>query len=154
MARIERCWSGSNIDNYRCFVNFELKLGREHLILGGNGSGKSTLLQVLQSIRQLVAGEGEPDGLFPESTRTRWQTRPIQRLELDVKLKDSMYRLLLEIDSWGDPSRRRVKRESVTCDGRPIFEFAEGEVSLFNDRFEQKVRYPFDWHRSALATIQ
>jgi predicted ATPase len=27
-------------------------------------------------------------------------------------------------------------------------------VHLFNDRFEQKVTYPFDWFRSALATIQ
>src|SRR5260370_6746870 len=28
-----------------------------------------------------------------------------------------------------------------------------GEVHLFNDRHEDKVQYPFDWHRSALATI-
>jgi len=28
-----------------------------------------------------------------------------------------------------------------------------GEVHLYNDRFEQKVKYPFDWNRSALATI-
>jgi len=42
----------------------------------------------------------------------------------------------------------------VTCDRRPLFEFVEGEVHLFNDNFEQKVKYPFDWFRSALATVQ
>ncbi|HMC58460.1 MAG TPA: hypothetical protein VKJ01_04645 [Candidatus Solibacter sp.] len=32
------------IDNYRAFVNFELALGQQQLILGLNGSGKSSLL--------------------------------------------------------------------------------------------------------------
>jgi predicted ATPase len=46
-----------------------------------------------------------------------------------------------------------VVKEEVDFSGRPIFRFAKGEVHLFNDRHEDKVQYPFDWHRSALATI-
>ena len=57
------------------------------------------------------------------------------------------------IEPWGEPPRPRVVSETVHLDGKPIFEFTNGEVHLFNDRFEHKVTYEFDWHRSALATI-
>ncbi|MCC6366695.1 MAG: AAA family ATPase [Bryobacterales bacterium] len=49
--------------------------------------------------------------------------------------------------------RPRVVSETVRLDEKPVFEFLEGEVHLYNDRFEHKVTYPFDWHRSALSTI-
>jgi predicted ATPase len=141
------------IDNFRSFVNFELSLSQQQLILGLNGSGKSSLLDVLIAIKKLVTGESHPDLLFPETTRTRWQSLTRQTFVLDVNLGSS-YQFKLELDSWGKPARTRVKREVVLCDARPVFEFADGEVHLFNDRFEHKVTYPFDPFRSALATIQ
>lgn len=141
------------IDNFRSFVNFELSLGQQQLILGLNGSGKSTLLEVLSLIKKLATGDGNPDALFPESSRTRWQTLSQQTFELDVDLGAS-YQLKLELDAWGSPPRTRIKREVVTCDRRSVFEFIDGEVHLFNDSFAHKVTYPFDWFRSALATVQ
>jgi predicted ATPase len=141
------------IDNFRCFVNFELALEAQQLILGLNGSGKSTLLEVLRALKELVTGVSQLGVLFPETTRTRWQTLSQQTFELHVQLEAS-YRFKLELDSWDRPPRTRIKRECVWCDEKPIFEFADGEVHLFNDRFEHKVTYPFDWFRSALATVQ
>jgi predicted ATPase len=141
------------IDNFRTFVNFELALGQQQLILGLNGSGKSTLLEVLRAIKKLVNGYEHPELLFPPNSRTRWQTLPQQTFELDVDLGE-IYKFRLELDSWGSPERTRIRRELVTCGGRTVFEFAQGEVHLFNDRFEHKVTYPFDWFRSALATVQ
>ena len=141
------------IDNFRSFVNFELALGQQQLILGLNGSGKSTLLEVLTAVKKLVVGDAHPEVLFPDTSRTRWQTLSQQTFELDVDLGAS-YRFRLEIDSWGSPARTRIRREVVLCDNRPVFEFIEGEVHLFNDNFQHKVTYPFDWFRSALATVQ
>ena len=141
------------IDNFRSFVNFDLPLGQQQLILGLNGSGKSTLLEVLTAVKKLVTGDAHPDLLFPENSRTRWQTLSQQTFELDIDL-GANYQFKLELDSWGTPARTRIKREVVTCDRRPVFEFVEGEVHLFNDYFEHKVTYPFDWFRSALATVQ
>jgi len=141
------------IDNFRCFVNFELALGQEQLILGLNGSGKSTLLDALRALKTLVTGDAQPDLLFPYSSRTRWQSLPQQTFELQVDL-DASYRLRLELDSWGRPQKTRIKREVVFCNERRVFEFLEGEVHLFNNEFEHKVNYPFDWFRSALATVQ
>lgn len=142
------------IDNFRCFVNFELSLAQQQLILGLNGTGKSTLLDALRHLKKLVSGEGVPDTLFPYSSRTRWQSLPQQTFELQVKLGEN-YRFRLELDhAPREQDKTRIKRELVFCDERPLFEFSEGEVRLFNNQSQHKVTYPFDWYRSALATIQ
>jgi predicted ATPase len=141
------------IDNFRCFVNFELVLDQQQLILGVNGTGKSTLLDALRAVKALITGDGQADVLFPYSSRTRWQSLPQQTFELELEL-DASYRFRLELDSWGRPEKTRIKREVVFCQEQPVFEFVEGEVHLFNNQFQQKVTYPFDWFRSALATVQ
>jgi energy-coupling factor transporter ATP-binding protein EcfA2 len=78
---------------------------------------------------------------------------PEQTFELDVAGNGGKYKFRLVVDSWGDLKRPRVLKEEVEYSGNPIFRFTEGEVHLFNDHYEDKVKYPFDWHRSALATI-
>jgi len=141
------------IDNFRCFVNFEHKPASRQLILGANGSGKSSFLDTLLFLRQFVTKGDVFDDFFILSQRTRWLNQPQQTWELEATLEGSRYVYRLVIEPWGEPQRPRVKSETVFFDGKPIFEFTAGEVHLYNDRFEHKVTYPFDWHRSALATI-
>ena len=137
-------------------VNFECRLAPRQLILGRNGSGKSTLFDVLALLRDFCIN-GELDekhlrGLGAES-RTRWQDVREQTFQLDVSLPVGEFKLELIVDSWGSPEQLRVLREVVTFSGKPIFRFEKGEVHLYNDRHEDKVQYPFNWHRSALATV-
>ena len=141
------------IDNFRCFVNFEYKMARRQLIFGPNGSGKSSFQDAVLLLRQFVMKGVVFDDLYILGQRTRWLNQPKITYELDAALDDSRYAYRLVIEPWGDPPRPRVASESVHFDGKPIFEFTSGEVHLFNDRFEHKVTYEFDWHRSALATI-
>ena len=141
------------VDNYRCLVNFECKLGAEQLILGPNGAGKSTIFDVLMALRDFSALGLPGDDRFVGSTRTRWQDIAEQRFELDVLSAHGTYMFKLIVDSWGNPQRPRILEESVTVDGKPVFRFNDGEVHLYNDQHQAKVQYPFDWHRSALATI-
>lgn len=141
------------VDNFRCFVNFEHKPARKELILGPNGCGKSSLLDALSLLRQLVAKGDTFDGFFILSQRTRGLNQPQQTWELEAVLDGGRYVYRLVIEPWGEPPRPRVALETVYVDGKPIFEFTAGEVHLYNDRFEHKVTYEFDWHRSALATI-
>ena len=141
------------IDNFRCLVNFELQLGRQQLIMGLNGSGKSTLLDALRAIKGLVTGDVSLDSVFPLESRTRWQDLWQQTVELEVDL-GAAYLFRLETGTSGSPPMYGIKRELVLCDQKPLFEFSEGEVTLFTDSFERKVSYPFDPFRSALATIQ
>ena len=141
------------VDNYRCLVNFECRLAAKQLILGANGTGKSTLCDVLSLLRN-VCVLGEPAGeVLAGATWTRWQTVSEQSFELDVSGNGGLYTFRVVVDTVGSPARPRVLKEEVAFSGRPIFRFVEGEVHLFNDRHEDKVQYPFDWHRSALATI-
>lgn len=147
-----------HVDNFRCMVNFECRLGPRQLLLGPNGSGKSTLLDVLSLLRDFCVAGAPPDRQPPAtrfggSSRTRWQNVSEQTFELDVAGNGGAYNFRLVMDSWGHPERPRVVLEEVKFDGETIFRFEKGEVHLFNDRADAKVFYPFDWHRSALATI-
>lgn len=146
------------VDNFRCFVNLEATLKPRQLLLGPNGAGKSSLFDVLILLRDFCvhgkeAASIDPSARFGRLTRTRWQDVAAQTFELDVLGNGGSYRLRLVVDTWGDGERPRVLEETVAYDGNPVFQFADGEVRLFNDRFQERVRYPFDWHRSALATI-
>jgi predicted ATPase len=142
------------VDNFRCMVNFECRLeGPTRLILGPNGAGKSSIFDVLALLRDFCVAGVAPDGRFAGTTRTRWQSVKEQTFELEVGGNGGKYNFRLVIDSVGTPERPRVVTEEVEFSGKPVFRFQQGEVHLFNDRHEDKVQYPFDWHRSALATI-
>jgi predicted ATPase len=141
------------VDNYRCLVNFECRFGTKQLLLGPNGGGKSTLFNVLATLRDFCVHGVPGEACFAGTTRTRWQDQAEQTFELDVAGNNGLYTFRLIVDSWGQPiARPRVVKEEVLFSGKPVFRFSQGEVHLFNDRHEEKVKYPFDWHRSALAT--
>lgn len=141
------------IDNYRCFVNFTCDFTEKQLILGSNGVGKTSLFDVIALLRDFCVTGIQDDRMFVGYTRTRWQEVTAQTFELEVSGNDGSYTFRLIIESWGNPVRPRVVTEEVLYSGSPIFRFTNGEVQLYNDRHELKVKYPFDWHRSALATI-
>lgn len=64
------------IDNFRCLVNFEVKIGNNiSLLLGGNGSGKTTVFNVLEKLQKFIIGNIRVSALFPSSDLTRWGTR-------------------------------------------------------------------------------
>jgi len=141
------------IDNYRCLVNFECRFDAKQLIVGPNGSGKTTVFDVLNLLRDFCVYGMPVDPWFVGLSRTRWQDVPTQTFELEVEANEGEYVFRLVVDSWGQPARPRVMTEEVRHSGKPVFRFTNGEVQLFNDRYEATVKYPFDWHRSALATI-
>jgi predicted ATPase len=140
-------------DNFRCFVNFEYKPDRQQLIMGRNGSGKSSFLDALFFLRQFSVTGAKPEDFNILGQRTRWLNQRQQTCEVEVTLDDSKYQHRLILEPYGEPPRARVALECVYLNGKPIFEFRMGEVRLYNDAFEHKVTYPFDWFRSALATI-
>lgn len=93
------------------------------------------------------------DGVFRPDQRTRWLDQSEQTFELEASLHDSSYVYRLVIEYLGSPPQPRVASETVFLDGKPIFEFVEGNVRLYTDQYQHKVTYEFDRRRSALATI-
>lgn len=142
------------IDNYKCFSNTEIDdLQSFNLLIGENGTGKTAVFEVLSLLKDLVIDEEKLDALLPSTTLTRWETRSTQTFELSVRGNGGLYEYRLEVEHDRERDLRRVNLEQLTFDGSPLFEFEDGEVQLYRDDFSEGPAYPFDWGRSALATI-
>jgi hypothetical protein len=137
------------IDNFRCFVGFEYKPERRNLILGRNGSGKSSLVDALLFLRQFVIAGNKSEDLFPLSQRTRWLERPEQSFEIEAALNGGKYRYELVIEP--SESQPVVASETIHLDHKPIIEFRDSVVQIFNDG-DPDLKYPLDPSRSALLT--
>jgi predicted ATPase len=144
------------VDNYRCFVNFQLELQELTLLVGPNGAGKSSVLHLLSAIRQLLNGGGKISDADAFSWRslTRWQDRNLQVIELTVNVgsdDDLAYRL--EIEHEKRSRRARINLESLTAAGKPLFEFRSGKVQLYRDDHSKGSEYSADWSESAIARV-
>lgn len=141
------------IDNFRCLVNFQVKLPNITLLLGNNGVGKSTMFDALKSTCDLVVREVAVTEAFPASSLNKRTGAHFQEIRMELQSPDGMleYQLLIEHDLPG--SRARINIESLAADGQSLFRFEDGEVQLYRDNHSEGPRYPFDWGRSALATI-
>ena len=118
------------IDNFRCFVNFEYKPERTQLLLGANGSGKSSLLDAVLFVKWFIEG-GE--SRFTQSTRTRWEPREYQVVEIEALLDQEVYLYRMEIRYSPEEKLPSLIVERLTVSGTPAFEFVDGEVHLFTN---------------------
>jgi energy-coupling factor transporter ATP-binding protein EcfA2 len=142
--------------NYRCLVNFEFKPTSQQLIVGRNGAGKTTVLDILGMLRDFAVRGLPCEEYLMGQTRTSWQDVAEQTFELDVNGNGGKYRYRLLIDEWGNPPRPRIKQEILDFNDKPLFRFRDGIIGLFNDhqKATPSVEFPFDWHRSGLATVE
>lgn len=89
------------IDNYKCFSNFELKLGSLQLLLGDNGTGKSSVLDAVVGLQKLLRDRDSiAESGLGGTTLTRWDRRSRQTFELDAQppgLPKLEYRIELEV---------------------------------------------------------
>ena len=143
------------IDNYKSLVNFELKLSELALLLGPNGVGKTSVLDVMFGLRQLLSGLAKVTdaGIFPMSTLTRWQSRSLQVLELDVELEGDALQYRLELEHERPTRQCRIKLERLTANGSPLFHCELGDVQLYRDDHSEGPQFPADWSDSALARV-
>jgi AAA domain, putative AbiEii toxin, Type IV TA system len=140
-------------DNFRALVNFEFRPGQISLLLGGNGSGKTSVFNVLGSLKDLIF-LGLPASEVFSFTRTRWETRDVQRFEMDIEGNDGTYRYALEIQhSENIPGKPFIRSENVTFDGAPLYRFSAGEVQLYHDNQVAGPVFPFRPDQSFLPNL-
>lgn len=141
------------VDNFRCLTNFELELQEAAIFLGANGSGKSTVLDVLRKVQQLVVGKEKLADVFSLDDLSLMQTSSRQSIVLDLSVDDAEYRYSLTIGHHRDLGKMRIDAETLACNGRPLFQFEEGEAQLFRDDHSEGPQYPFDWTQSGVGYL-
>jgi predicted ATPase len=138
------------IDNFRCFVNFEYRPASKQLLLGANGGGKTSLLAAIRYLKQLIQGNENP---FTQSTRTRWQDRPLQVLEIEALLDNDKYEYRVEIRFAPETNQLSVNLERLRVSGATVFELASGGIRFFPDNGNE-VTVPLETTKSALHLSQ
>ena len=141
-------------DNFRCLVNFDLKLDRLNLLMGTNGSGKSSIFEVLRRLQQFLSGDCKIQRAFPFRELTRWQMKPLQRFELNLTIGEYAFTYGLTVEHEDLGAKCRVKEETLYEDDQPLYAFHMGEVQLFRDNHTAGPAYPYDWTLPAMAGIQ
>src|SRR5258707_9656088 len=139
------------IDNFRSFVNFEYRPGRKQLLLGTNGSGKSSLLDAIRYLKQFVRGYENP---FIQSTRTRWQDRPLQVVEIEALLDGKKYEYRVEIRFEPETKQPSVSLENLKVSGVPVFELSNGEIRFFSNGSTQATTLKLETNKSSLHLSQ
>jgi energy-coupling factor transporter ATP-binding protein EcfA2 len=71
-------------DNFACFSGFAFEPAQINLLVGDNGSGKSSLLYLVSNLRLLAMRTDALTTALLPATRTRWETRPEQRLGITL----------------------------------------------------------------------
>ena len=123
------------IDNYKSFVNFELRLGELTLLVGQNGAGKTGVLDVVYALRKLLEGTARitDRDVFPLSSLTRWQERAVQAFQVEVELDQEAFEYRLEVEHDRRERRARIILETLSRNEGPLFRFARGDVRLYRD---------------------
>ncbi|WP_437872647.1 AAA family ATPase [Sorangium sp. So ce363] len=143
------------LDNIRTFVNFEWRPGPLAILLGANGAGKTALLDVLRGLQAFLLGEASSVEAFPGTSRTRWDQRPQQTVELDIRGNGGTYRYRLVVEHHErEPGKNRVGSETLRYDDRPLVEFADGELRLFGDEGAAGPRLKAKGTRSGVGAIE
>ena len=140
-------------DNFLCLVNFELALDESNVLLGANGSGKTSALEVLRRIRALVSRRERIEDVFPIRDLCLSQNRDKQHFELDLKIDGDSYRYLLVVEHDRPNKQMRIGEEALFHEGKPIFEFRQGDAQLYHDNYKKGPAYPFDWGLSGIGVL-
>jgi len=135
------------IDNFRCFVNFEYKPESKQLLLGANGTGKSSLLEAVRLLKEFIKGRDIP---FTQSSRTRWQDRPLQVFEIEALIDETQFLYRVEIRYSSKSNAPSVSLERLSVGGSAIFELANGEMRSLLKGSEQTVFLRGDAAESSL----
>ena len=141
------------VNNYRCLVNFDLRFNRLTLLMGPNGGGKSSIFDLLYGLRRLIIDNAKVAEVFPPQDLTAWISQNEQTFELDVEGEGGTFSYKLVISHNPEIKKQRIILEHLLFDGKPLFEFKQGEVTLYRDDHEPGPEYSFDWSVSALGTI-
>jgi len=146
-----------NIDNYKCFTNFELALENVQLFFGINGVGKTSAFDLLEKLRALLLGVKITDLFYPNDL-TLWDKRLTQDFAFDLQEDTDHFRYELQIEHEQEKGKSRISREQLTWKDTVFYRFENGEVHLYRQNrksgnVEEGTSFSFDWTQSFIPLI-
>lgn len=144
------------VHNFRCLENFELTLRDlpSALLIGKNGAGKSTVGQALELFQRIGQGINRVGQLVQPKDFARGRLDVPIRLELELLLKNKLYKYALALELPEKFRELRVFEEELLVSGNPIYTRKEAQVTLYKSQQNYEARFQVDWHLVALPIIQ
>jgi hypothetical protein len=90
---------------------------------------------------------------FPLEALTALDRRTEQTFELGINGRGGVFVYRLIVEHNRAARKNRITYEDLCFDGKGLYQFQNGEAHLFRDDGTAGPHFPFDWSRSAIATI-
>ncbi len=142
------------IDNWRCFVNFEMAVDPVMLVMGGNGVGKSALFELLRRLRDFATGQVECHTAFDTDSLNWWKSSVHQRIELEVELDQGTFVYTLAVEHQPERRTSAVAAERLSLDGEPLFAFETGQLTVGSDSGARGSSVQLTASRSGLSYLE
>lgn len=138
------------VHNYRCLQNFELDLSgiSSALLIGRNGAGKSTVFATFEILQRIGRGETKVSDLLAKDDFAFHDATKPMLFEIGATLEGHLYSYRIEIDLPPSFHSLKVQKESLSIDGKSIFEREGGKTQLHG-----KAEFTLDWHHVGLPLI-
>lgn len=140
------------VHNYRCLENFELNFKdiSSALLIGKNGVGKSTIASVLEIFQRIGRDINQVKQLVKPNDFFFGRSDVPMRFEIEVLLKDKLYKYILVLELPEILKTLRVLEEKLLVSGDLIYSREASEVAVF----AYEVTIGVDWRVVALPIIQ
>lgn len=145
------------VHNYKCFENFELKLGDtpSALLIGKNGSGKSSVAAALGLLQAIGRGVNRVGQLVAVKDFSCGRVTVPMRFEVTVLLSGDQYTYSLALELPDKFKELRVLQESLEVSGKLVYARDHAQVTLpVNSPHRDAAQFLVDWHLIALPVIQ
>ena len=144
------------VHNFRCLDNFDLPVANKStaLLIGYNGTGKSTVGYALEVLQRIARGVTQTDELVTPVDFTRGRADAPMRFELAVVIDGARYEYVIAFDFPVGFKKLRVREESLSVDGKPVYSRELAEVHLARAAATQSATFRIDWHLVALPIVQ
>ena len=163
------------VHNFRCLENFELHLKDlpSSLLIGKNGAGKSTIAFALEIFQSIGRGINRVSQLIQSKDFTRGRSDVPIRFEIEVLLKDQLYKYVLALALSDNFREIRVFEEQLLVAGNPVYLREAAQVKLYTNNIQSQTSQGYriaslsnqlplpsqfmfqaDWHLVALPLIQ
>ena len=142
------------VNHFRCLENFRLTLKEQQssLLIGKNGVGKTTIGNALEVFQRIGRGTNRVGQLINASDFTGYNTAVPMRFELQVLLKQRVYKYVIAFEFPSNFLEPKVLDEEIWVDNQQLYFRKSAEVTLYKSNKETS--FLVDWHLVALPLIQ